>query len=168
MLRVFWFLFSGATSEGPCHCSICTDGFRSGRRVANKHEAAVPSHLESSSADQRWLCGKGMVDLAARYQCIPASWQISRMLEATGMIYDVTLENNIDSIVIVFIDGFASFFSLLCGMHTSSTSLIYLLVIIVIIWSVFDIAKSGDKPNPAYFSPLFFFFFLFPPSLTSY
>lgn len=75
------------------------------------------------------------------------------------MIYDVTLENNIDSIVIVFIDGFASFFSLLCGMHTSSTSLIYLLVIIVIIWSVFDIAKSGDKPNPAYFSPLFFFSF---------
>lgn len=74
LLREYFCFFSGATSEAPsCHCSTCTDGFRSGRRVANKHESAVSSHLKPSGADQRGLCGKGMVDLAVRYQCIFAS-----------------------------------------------------------------------------------------------
>ncbi|OJJ84250.1 uncharacterized protein ASPGLDRAFT_311113 [Aspergillus glaucus CBS 516.65] len=54
-------------------------------------------------------------------------------------------------------------------MHTSSTSSVYILACYYYnLWSVVDIAKSGDKPNPAYFFLLFFFFFflLFSPLLS--
>lgn len=63
-----------------------------------------------------------------------------------------SLKNDIDSIAIGFISGFVS--------PPLLWSVCILLLVMIIVWPVVDTGKVSLEINPAYFSPLFFFFFL--------